>query len=141
MRRIVAALVLILLNAVSAFAAACRTDCLKIPESSAAVSADYTTDPNAGSPCHGQGNAQSHNKKTARFGDCQRELCSNAFTIDDVRKYDSGHVLADGPAVEFASPILQLSAPTDQRIIVPASADHQTDPPSLCFTATVVLTF
>lgn len=137
MRRVVATTVVILLNAVSIYGGACRTNCAKafIHTSAPAQMAQVGAHPE----CHGRPQPDGEPDSTGS-SECHREFCSSIFTVQDHLKSSLWQAMILIPIVLFA-PV--ASAMTALGPIFGSNSDpseHQTDPPALSFTATIVIT-
>jgi len=137
MHRVMVTTIVVLLNAVSVYGAACRTDCAKAFTHTSAPA--QTTQAGAQPDCHGHSQPNGEPDSTGS-SDCHRELCSSSFTIQEHQKSSLWKAMESVPFVLLA-PIISVvttTAPAFETNSDPS--EHQTDPPALSFTATTVIT-
>ena len=137
MRRVMAIAVTILLNAVSAYGAVCRADCVKAFFHASTQA--QTVQGGAHPECHSH--PQPDGKPDSPgSSDCRREFCSSSFTVQDQLKSNLWKAIIPGGIALFTPTVfaMTVSAPAFGTNSDPS--EHQTDPPSLSFTATTVIT-
>ncbi len=134
MRRIFIASLLVLLNAVSVYGAVCRTDCANTVPGHKRMHIVRGNHPG----CHGHAKTDNPSGSTGSGG-CRREFCDNDLNSNAPESFKILRVSNIRPLwTAFLVPTRFASA---QISFLPAIlSDHHTDPPSLFYASTVVMT-